>query len=90
MPLEADAEHVEAFALEPIGTGVDVDNARHPEWTALGQLYFEAQEAAVSEGAQMPHDLDGARAVAVLDRRYIDEIVVPLRRFVMQEAHEVM
>src|SRR5689334_13437260 len=84
MAVEADAEHVVALALHPIGTLVDRPDARHDERLPLEEQRLQPQEAAVRQRAQMPDDLDRPVHVAVLDRRDVDEIVVPLRRVVVQ------
>src|SRR5574338_845115 len=55
---EADAEHVVALALHPVGAPVDVPHARHLERLPLLQHRLEAHEATEGQRAQVPHDLD--------------------------------
>ena len=63
-----DAEHVVALALEPIGALVDGPHARHLErLRPSASSHLDAQEAAVRERPQVPHDFD--RLLEVADTR---------------------
>jgi len=90
MPDEAEAEHVVALALQPIRAAVDVPHAGRFELLASLDLRFDADEATIRERAQMPHDFDRLLEIAELDRRHVREVVVALRRVVVQPLNDVV
>src|SRR6185437_7222775 len=90
MAREADAEHVEALPLEPVGALVDVPDARHLEAGPALQKHLHAEEPAKRQRAEVPHDLDRLLEVAEFHSRHIREIVVQLRRVVVQPAHDLV
>src|SRR5947207_999033 len=89
MPGEANAEHVEAFPLEPIRAPIHAPNARDLERSALGETHLQPQKATIRQRPQVPHDLDRLLWIAKLDRRDIREIVVALTGIVMQPPYDV-
>src|SRR5665213_461192 len=89
VPSERDAEHVEALALEPIRGFVDRPHAVDCERRALVERDLHAQEATERERAQMPHDLEGLLGIAELDGGDVGEIVVLLRRIIVQPANDL-
>ena len=86
---EGDAEHVVALALEPIGALVDRPHAVDHERRALVERRLEPKKAPIRQRAQMPHDLERLLGIAKLDRGDVGEIVVLLRRIVVQPAHDL-
>src|ERR1039458_3675484 len=89
MPGETDAEHVVAFALEPVRALVDGPDAGHFERCALRNERLQAEKTAELERAHVPDDLDGHRDIAMLHRRHVREILVALRRVIVQPAHDL-
>src|ERR1043166_4494382 len=90
MPGELDAEHVVALALEPIGRLVDVPHARHFQRGALLDLDLDTKEPAIRNRAKVPDDLQRHFEIAELDAGDVGEVVVLLRRIVVQPLDDVV
>ncbi len=55
----------------------------------LLELGLEAEKAAIRQRSEVPDDFDGELGVAVLDRRHVREVVVPLRGIIVQPADDL-
>src|SRR5687767_13481474 len=86
---EADAEHVEALALEPVGPLPDAPYAGHLECRAFVEHDLQPQEAAKREGPEVPHDFNRGLEVPVLHRCDVTEVFVALAGIVMQPLHDL-
>ena len=89
-PVEANAEHVVALALEPVRRLVDVVHAGDLERLAFRKLRLDAKEATIRKRAQVPHDFDRNFGIPILDRRDIAQKVVALRRIVVQPPNHLV
>ena len=87
MSTERDPEHVVHFALEPLGAGPQRHDRVHRELPAGIELDLHPQVHAPLQRSQEVNDLERALAVAVLDRRHVHQVVVPLARRVAQPLH---
>ena len=89
MSLEPNAEHVEAFTLEPIGTLPDFPYAWYGQRRILGERCFYSKKAAIRKRSKVPHDFDWRIEIAILYRGHVAEKIVSLLRIVMQPSHHV-
>jgi hypothetical protein len=86
---EANAEHVVALALEPIGA---LEHGPHTvgfEWRARRDLGFEAKEPAVGERPEMPDDGQRLFGITELHRGDVRQVRVEVARIVVEPAHDV-
>src|SRR5580698_5374983 len=73
MACELDAEHVEHFALQPIGGEVHVD--RGLGLVLLGDESFDAHALIASEAIQNVDDVEAVGALGPIDRGDVDEVI---------------
>src|SRR3954468_3144857 len=86
---EADAEHVVALPLHPIGGAVDAPYARHLEGHAFLEQHLEAEKAPEWQRPKVPHDLERLFEISKLHRRDVGQIVVLLRGIVVQPSDDL-
>ena len=88
---EADAEHVVALALQPIGALVDVPHARHLERRALRRAAtLTRRKRRYGSDRRCQTTSIGRSRSRILDRGDVGEIVVALRRIVVQPANDLV
>src|SRR5206468_12288561 len=89
MTAESDPEHVVRLPLQPVGAPPQRHDGVDGQVPARVEFDLDPQLGAAREGSQLVDQLERSLAVAVLDRRHIDQVIVALLRRFPQPGHRV-